>query len=151
GVLYRYELQGSDPDNDPLFWSLVTAPAGMSIDPSSGILVWTPTADQIGTQVVAITVSDGQGGSVTHATSVAVRSINVPPMITSVPPTTAAFAAAFSYSVVASDANNDPLTYSLTTAPVGMAIDPTTGLIGWTPTAGAVGANEVTVLVNDDR
>src|SRR5262249_21145636 len=39
----------------------------------------------------------------------------------------------YTYQVVAHDADNDPLTYSLTTAPAGMTIDPSVGLIGWTP------------------
>ena len=34
----------------------------------------------------------------------------------------------------------DTLTYSLTTAPTGMTINATTGLISWTPTKAQVGA-----------
>ena len=41
----------------------------------------------------------------------------------------------------------DTLTYSLTTAPTGMTINATTGLIAWTPTNAQVGANAVTVRV----
>lgn len=43
----------------------------------------------------------------------------------------------------------DSLTYSLTTAPAGMTIDNTTGLITWTPNNAQVGDRQVTVRVTD--
>ena len=43
----------------------------------------------------------------------------------------------------------DLLTFALVTAPVGMTIGPTTGLILWTPDASQVGDHEVTVRVTD--
>ncbi|MEM7392723.1 MAG: putative Ig domain-containing protein, partial [Verrucomicrobiota bacterium] len=51
--------------------------------------------------------------------------------------------------VDATDDNQDPLTYSLTNAPVGMTIDPTNGLIQWTPTAADLGAHPVDIVVTD--
>src|SRR5262249_32304925 len=61
GLSYRYDAQAVDPEGDPLAWSLDAAPAGMSIDPQQGAIRWTPTADQVGAQHVAIRVRDGQG------------------------------------------------------------------------------------------
>jgi len=43
----------------------------------------------------------------------------------------------------------DTLTYSLTTKPEGMTIDPATGLIEWKPTNDNLGANDVVVKVMD--
>lgn len=54
---------------------------------------------------------------------------------------------AFSYSVVASDTENDVLTYALSGMPVGMTIDDTTGVISWTPTVAT--SSTVTVSVSD--
>ncbi|MFM8330275.1 MAG: RHS repeat-associated core domain-containing protein, partial [Candidatus Methylumidiphilus sp.] len=51
----------------------------------------------------------------------------------------------------ASDADADALTYSLTAQPAGMTINAQTGLIQWTPTAGNLGIQPVTVKVDDGK
>src|SRR5205823_4933034 len=114
GRSYAYNLTGSDPDGDPLVWSLDVAPAGMFIDPSLGTLRWTPADDQLGTQNVVIRLLDGQGGFATQSYSITVRAVNVPPVISSTPPTTAVANQAYSYAVFADDVDNDRLTFSLT-------------------------------------
>ena len=151
GKLYAYDLKGTDPDNDPLVWSLDTAPAGMSIDPTLGTLRWTPTADQLGSQNVVVRVIDGQGGYATQSYAITVRSVNLPPAITSVPPTTADTADTYTYAVRATDPENDPLTFSLTTFPTGMTIDTQTGFIQWSPDATQVGSQNVAIQVDDGQ
>ena len=77
--------------------------------------------------------------------------VSAAPVIGSTPILAAAVGEAYSYDVHATDANGDILTYSLTIAPVGMRINEATGQIMWTPTAGQVGANSVTVRVADPK
>jgi hypothetical protein len=72
---------------------------------------------------------------------------NQSPTITSTPITTATVAAAYAYNVNATDPDGDTLTYSLTTSPIGMTINSTTGLINWTSTS--TGDYEVIVRVSD--
>ncbi|HYE35909.1 Ig-like domain-containing protein [Methylocaldum sp.] len=71
------------------------------------------------------------------------------PAITSTPVTTATQGQLYSYSVTASDADGDTLTFSLNTVLAGMSIDAATGLISWIPTNSQAGANNVTVKVAD--
>jgi RHS repeat-associated protein len=151
GKLYAYDLTGSDPDNDPLVWSLDSAPAGMSIDGSLGTLRWTPTSDELGSQQVVVRVIDGQGGFATQTYSVTVRSVNLPPAITSAPPTTADTADTYTYAVRATDPENDALTFSLSTFPTGMTIDKNSGLIQWGPDATQVGSQNVAIQVDDGQ
>jgi PASTA domain-containing protein/cadherin-like protein/VCBS repeat protein len=55
-------LTGSDPDaGDPLTFSLVSGPAGMSL--SGNVLHWTPAANQLGPTFVTVAVADGAGAS----------------------------------------------------------------------------------------
>ena len=61
GTAYTYDVEGSDPDADPLTYSLDTAPAGMTIDPLSGVIQWTPSPSQVGDQSVTVRVTDGGG------------------------------------------------------------------------------------------
>ena len=76
-------------------------------------------------------------------------SINKPPVITSIPATTAKVGVEYSYNVFATDPNGDSLTYSLLAYPNGMTINSSTGLITWTPTENQVRDYEVEVGASD--
>jgi RHS repeat-associated protein len=151
GRTYAYNPTGLDLDGDPLMWTLVKGPAGMSIDAITGAVRWVPTTDQLGSQDVEIQVDDALLVSATQSFTITVRSVNVPPLITSLPPTEAVTGTDYAYAVQVTDAENDPLTYTLTTAPAGMQIDATTGIIHWTPAAPQVGPQDVIVEVDDGQ
>lgn len=74
---------------------------------------------------------------------------NVAPALSSTPSTTAKVEYLYTYDVNANDLEDDFLTYSLLTFPEGMTIDPSTGVIIWTPTEEQIGENEIIVKVND--
>jgi len=44
GQTFVYDVDATDPDGDALTFSLVAAPSGMTIDPASGLVRWTPGA-----------------------------------------------------------------------------------------------------------
>jgi hypothetical protein len=58
GVPFEYAVSAFDPDGDPLTYSLSLRPAGMLINPQTGLLTWLPASS--GRYVVSLTVSDGQ-------------------------------------------------------------------------------------------
>jgi RHS repeat-associated protein len=62
GQLYSYAVTATDPDSDPLSYSLTASPAGMIIDPLSGLIHWTPGPADAGTRPVTVKVADGRGG-----------------------------------------------------------------------------------------
>jgi uncharacterized protein YjdB len=69
---------------------------------------------------------------------------NVHPSINMIPALSATVNSAFSYQVMASDPNNDPITYSLLgNLPAGLSIGATTGLLTWTPTAAGTYAFDI--------
>ncbi|HAK61240.1 MAG TPA: hypothetical protein DCO77_12820 [Nitrospiraceae bacterium] len=74
--IYEYRVLAKDPDQDRLTYKLVTAPPGMTINASTGVVRWRPPKDVAGKQDVSITVSveDGDGGSVTQAFSIILES-----------------------------------------------------------------------------
>jgi hypothetical protein len=136
GRQYAYDAETRDEDGHPPFYSLLSGPAGMTVDPTSGFVTWTPTPAQLGSHPVALRVRDGNGGFALRSFTVQVIAPNVHPVITSTPPTPAAVGLPYRYEVRAQDGNADPLTYRLDAAPAGMTIDPDTGLITWTPADG---------------
>jgi PKD repeat protein len=151
--LYSYDVEATDPNaGDVLTFSLDIAPAGMTINASTGLIQWAPDASQLGDNDVTVRVED-LGGLVdtqTFTISVSEPPPNLTPTITSVPVTTATENLLYNYDVEASDPNvGDVVTFSLDAAPAGMTIDPTTGLIQWTPDSLQLGDNDVTVRVED--
>jgi len=77
--------------------------------------------------------------------------INYAPVITSTPVTTATAETAYAYDVEATDANSDPLAYSLAIGPTGMTIDSGSGMINWTPSTVQVGDHTVKIKVSDGK
>jgi hypothetical protein len=58
---YHYLVQAVDPDNDKLDYALITGPAGMEIDPETGLLHWLIPIDTSGTIAVRIEARDPEG------------------------------------------------------------------------------------------
>ena len=56
GALYTYEVEATDPEGDALTYSLTTSPTGMTINSSTGVITWIPTA--VGSYEVTVEVSD---------------------------------------------------------------------------------------------
>ena len=148
---YAYDATGVDPDGSVLVWSLDKAPAGMSIDPMRGRVRWSPGTDQLGANAVVIRLTNGDGQSTTQSYTVQVRAIDVPPLITSTPPTLGAVGQTYAYPVQATDVDGDPLTYRLVIFDTGMTIDAATGLIQWTPAAAQIGTHLLGVAVDDGQ
>ncbi len=151
GAGYLYTVIAEDPEDDPLTYRLLAAPAGMTIAEATGEITWTPAAEQTGQQDVVIEVRDGVGGAATQAFAVRVSDgvPNLPPSITSTAPRFAAIGETYSHTVAAVDPEGTAITYSLSRSPDGMSVDASTGLIEWTPTAGQAGQFVVTLVATD--
>jgi Putative Ig domain len=59
---FTYGIQASDKDNDNLSYSLKSAPAGMTVQSSTGLVQWNVPTDHRGKMSATIVVSDGHGG-----------------------------------------------------------------------------------------
>ncbi len=146
---FAYDVLVTDVDRDLFSFALAESPVGMSIHPSRGTIRWTPAADQLGEANVVIQVSDSSGATENQEFKLKVSRFGGPPTIMSIPPTEASLGAAFLYSVVARDAEGDPLSYTLLAAPTGMTIVNTTGEVSWTPAADQLGQQDVVIQVAD--
>jgi RHS repeat-associated protein len=142
---YSYQLTGKDLDNDTLIWSLDNAPKGMVIDSSTGIVKWNPTSTQLGTHTVAVRLTDAYGAYVGQEYTLKVNGVNTPPQIQSSPNTVGGLNSPYKYQVKAVDLEGDTLTYTLGRRPTGMIVQGDTGLITWTPNATQI----IDVLVTD--
>lgn len=148
---YAYDVEATTLTGAPLTYSLPVAPAGMTIDATTGLISWTPAANQTGNRNVTVRVTDAMGRFTNQAFTIVVA--DGKPTITSAPVTTATVGDLYTYDVNATAAvpSGDPLVYSLTTFPAGMTINAGTGVISWTPVLAQVGNRNVTVRVTDAR
>ncbi len=69
--VYTYQVTAMDTDGDKLSYSLLTAPAGMQINSSTGLIQWALPGQVTEKQEipVKIRVEDGDGGSISQAYS----------------------------------------------------------------------------------
>jgi large repetitive protein len=152
GKVFAYTPTAVDPDKDPISYSLVGNfnPTGVTVDPTTGKVTWTPTAAQLGSQQISLQVTDSKGGSSIQKLALTVINpvANRAPEITSTPRAQTGIGQVYVYQVAATDADGDKLTYTLTNPPAGMVID-TKGLITWTPTAAQSGVKNVAITVSD--
>lgn len=58
GEPYVYDANASDLDLEPVVFGLERGPAGMSVDPASGVVTWTPTYRHGGAHEVSLGASD---------------------------------------------------------------------------------------------
>ncbi len=143
GVPFNYTVTADGLT--PIVYALSTGPEGMSVDPGTGVVTWTPQGE--GTESVTITATNLAGSdSQSFEVEVAVPS---GPVFTSTPPTEATLAAEYSYDpeVVA----NGPVTWSAPVAPEGLTIDAETGAVRWTPIVSQVGMNSVTIRATENE
>ncbi|MCY2977661.1 MAG: putative Ig domain-containing protein [Planctomycetota bacterium] len=152
GELYFYGVRATDPDGDVVQFKTLAAPTGLTIS-DKGLIRWTPgAADEGQTQRVVVEVSDIDGAKVLQTYDLVIQGSanrNRPPVITSFPGFSVTTGATYSYTVTANDPDNDAVTFSLVTKPVGMTINATTGVVTWTPTTAAI--ENVVVEARDAR
>ena len=58
---YIYQVKAYDPDNDPIFFALKSAPKGMEIDKETGLVRWAIRGQDRGTHSIEIEASDKEG------------------------------------------------------------------------------------------
>lgn len=149
--LYRHQPTAvHDGSATPLAWELILAPAGMTIDVSSGEVEWTPPLGSVGPHDVRFEVVDTAGLRDGQTFTIVVNDQSSAPTITSTPTLHVHADDYYIYQVSATDPDpGDVLTYELTEAPAGMSIGQGSGLIQWLPTSADGGIHAVEVTVYD--
>lgn len=82
GQSFSFQVPASDPNGDPLAFSLANAPAGLSIGSTSGLISWTPGT--AGSFSFAVMASDGQSSVFSPDAAITVTA----PVVPVTPPST---------------------------------------------------------------
>jgi hypothetical protein len=153
GSAYAFVPTASDADGDPLTFSISGRPAWAAFSAQTGALTGTPPATGTFSNIV-IGVSDGTSTVSLASFSITVTpsTANAAPLITGTPATSATEGVAYSFQPAASDADNDPLTYTIANRPTWATFNTTTGRLQGTPGAAHVRAyNNVVIGVSDGK
>ncbi len=151
-TLYTYNPTATDADANTLTWSLSNAPAGMTINASTGAIAWTPTEGVLTSGAVTLTVNDGNGGTATQTFTVTVTRVNDPPVISGSPATSVNEASAYSFTPTVTDPDNTSFTFSIVNRPSWANFSTTTGTLAGTPGNANVGTTSgIVISVSDGQ
>ncbi len=137
GTAYTFTPTASDPDGQPITFSILRRPAWAAFDAATGRLQGTPPST--GTFAdVTISVSDGQVAVPLPSFTILVTPppVNRSPVISGVPLTSVAAGTAYTFVPTASDPDGDTLTFSIVGQPSWAAFDTGTGRLSGTPPSG---------------
>lgn len=151
GVL-QYQLQGTDPENDELTFTVATAPEQGALTITDGkFLQYEPNASFVGKDKVGLRVQDKVGGFSLFNLTIEVIATNLPPEVKklSLQTTQNQSIAAL---LEASDPNGDVLTYQIVEAPLnGSAMVSARGEVQFNPHNGFIGEDQFTVRISDGK
>jgi hypothetical protein len=145
---FEIVLTGSDPDEDPLTFSVIADPSHGILAGTAPTLTYTPSIDYYGVDTFTFVVSDGLAVSDPAVVDITVQPVNDPPVadpqaVTTVQGRTVAI------TLTGSDLEGAGLTYTLVTSPSHGVLGGTAPHLAYTPTAGHYGIDTFTFIVND--
>jgi hypothetical protein len=72
GSTLQFTVSASDPDDDPLIYSVAPLPANAAFDPGTRVFAFTPVVSQVGSFSLTVAVSDGKGGAASESIRITV-------------------------------------------------------------------------------
>lgn len=151
GTAYSFHPSASDPDGDPLTFSVQGKPAWLQFDTANGTLSGTPAAVHVGTHSgITITASDGKTSTSLASFSITVVDVGAP-QISGTPPARTTIGQIYSFTPQASDPDGDDISFSVRNLPSWARFDPVLGRVYGTPPTGSEGAySGIRISVSDD-
>ncbi|ETR71625.1 MAG: hypothetical protein OMM_02349 [Candidatus Magnetoglobus multicellularis str. Araruama] len=150
----RYTLTGTDPDNNPLTFSLLNTPTLGSVtlaDAATGLIYYTPTADVYGDEQIIFKVNDGILDSDPAVLTIRIKEFNDPPTASPYG-ITVTEDIPFVFMAAGIDPDNDPITYRISTLPTKgqlNVINAQSGEMQYTPNLNETGTDTFTYIIND--
>ncbi|MBI5193734.1 MAG: tandem-95 repeat protein, partial [Nitrospirae bacterium] len=148
GSNLNFTISGSDPDTDPLTYSVAGLPSGATFNSSTRVFDWTPAYNQAGSYNITFTVSDGSLSD-SEVVTISVTNVNRSPVLTAIGAKSVNENVNLNFTISANDPDGDPLTYSATGLPAGAAFNTATRVFNWTPSYTQSGSYNVTFRVTD--
>lgn len=157
GSEYIFSPTASDPEGDPLTFSVRTLPRWVTFNPNNGSLIGTPTRADAGTSgKIVIAVSDGKSGSVLSAFSILVTENpsgffdDPQPILDGTPPSNSEVNEPYSFRPVARSPNGPLLQFGIVNLPSWLHFDFSDGTLSGTPGISDIGMHTgILISVSD--
>jgi len=147
--LYLVDYEAYDEEDDPLYWNFSTNASWLTFNYTSALVYGTPSSSDVGVYWIDISVNDGNGGLDQRLFDLTVTNVNDPPVITTQAVPDATEDVEYSVNYNATDADGDPVVWSLNTSASWLTIDPVTGVLSGIPANDDVGAYGVSISAYD--
>ncbi len=141
-------LAGSDVEGSPLTFSVVSSPSKGILSGVAPNLTYTPNSEVTGADSFTFRVNDGTANSATATVSISVAVANTIPVATPRSATTNEDTAV-AIVLAGTDADGNPLTYSVLTNPSKGTLSGTAPNLSYLPSANVNGSDSFTFRVND--
>lgn len=154
GKTYSFQPTASDPDGDPLKFSISGKPSWANFDAVTGRLTGTPSTANLGTfSNIVISVSDGTTSTALNAFSIQVTSApNNAPVIGGTATSSVQAGQSYSFTPTASDADHDTLGFSIVNKPAWASFAASNGQLSGTPSTAQAGSySNIVITVSDGK
>jgi len=158
GVPYYFKPTVSDIDGQTLRFYLTGRPVWATFNINTGELSGTPTSGDVGTYAnILIQVGDGMVKTSLPVFSISVSTsstaaTNTAPVISGIPSTSVVQGTTYTFQPTASDANGDPLTFSVVNKPAWLTFSTSTGRLSGIPSPSDVAQYQsIQITVSDGK
>jgi PGF-pre-PGF domain-containing protein len=154
GQLLTFTVSATDPDGDSIVYGITGLPEGASFTDGSEqnagkkIFSWIPGYDDAGTYPVSFSATDGTSVVYSNIT-ITVINVNRDPILAVIGPRSVNENSLLTFTLYASDQDNDTLTFSSPNLPGSATINVTSGVFQWIPSYDQAGIYQVEFVVYD--
>ncbi len=140
GEQYVYHAEAHDPDGTVVIYMLYEGPHGMTVDPLTGLVEWSPTATASARTSVVVHAYDSRGGRGTQQFVIDVAGGNHEPLLAPLPAVVEVNEGELLEIVLsADDPDGDVLLAGANNLPPGARFDATQRVLSWIPGNNAAG------------
>ncbi len=139
-----FSVSATDSDSDTITYSVQSLPSGAVF--VSQTFTWTPGYTQSGTHQVSFTASDGTDSD-SETINITVNNVNRVPVLSSIGDKSIFTENSLTFTISATDADSDTMTYSATNLPSGATFSGQN--FSWTPDSSQEGSYNVTFTASD--
>ena len=133
GETLSFTVTASDFDGGTPVLSVSNLPGGATFDPATGNFAWTPGTTDAGPYEVTFIATDGEGLAGTMSVTITVTNVNRAPSLDPIDNQSIAEGELLTFTLSATDPDDDTLTFGATDLPGDATLNATTGVFVWTP------------------
>ncbi len=148
GQALSFQVKATDPDGDLISYSVEPLPQGAQFNEATGWFLWIPDLTQAGFYPINFSAAAG-GQKVTQNMTITVLNVNQAPLLAPIGDKTVNTGEVLSFTLLATDADGDGVTYDIQPLPNGATLNTKTGAFQWKPDYTQAGKYSVSFSATD--